>query len=106
MALSGFVRSLSKEVANNGSTTNAIFVEKGAEERIAGTLRFLLSARSTYLNGQPISIWKTPNDDEPRWASAPEGKVALVTGGAHGTGEQLSRLVAARGRRGHAVRRP
>lgn len=96
-ALSGFIRSVSKEVAAGGATANAIFVEAGAEERVAAPLRFLLGRRSAYLNGQPLSVWKKTKATDARWARSLEGQVALVTGAARGIGEEIARLMADEG---------
>lgn len=96
-ALSGFIRSVSKEVAEGGATANALFVEAGAEDRIAGPIRFLLGKRSAYMNGQPITIWKKTKATDNRWARALEGQVALVTGAARGIGEEIARLMADEG---------
>ncbi|CAN0127726.1 unnamed protein product, partial [Chrysoparadoxa australica] len=86
-AVEGFVRSLAKEIGRKGATANLVYVEKGAEDRVAGPLRFFLSDHSTYVDGQPVRV--TGGGKMPR--SVPvtrplDGKVALVTGGARGIG--------------------
>lgn len=87
-ALEGFVRSLAKEVGRRGATANVISVERGAEERLSGVLRFVLSPESAFVTAQPIRVTRTARPNRsPGFTHALRGKVALVTGAARGIGE-------------------
>src|ERR1700753_2630021 len=57
-ALEGFTRSLAKEVGGKGATAQLVYVETGAEDQLDSTLRFLLSPRSAYVDGQVIRVAK------------------------------------------------
>lgn len=97
-ALQGFMRSLSKEIGGNGQTANLLQIRDGAEETIAGPVRFLLSDRSAYVNGQSIVVdGRAENDVDRKWRYPLEDKVALVTGAARGIGAQTSRILAREG---------
>lgn len=92
-ALDGLVRSIGKELLN-GSTANLLYVAPGAERALAGPVRFFLSGRSAYVDGQVVTV--TPadvpgggNDDKPL-----AGKVAVVTGAARGIGAAIARVMA------------
>src|SRR5690349_5779701 len=54
-ALEGFVRSVAKELSR-GSTAQLVYVMPGGEDAIDSTVRFLLSGRSAYVDGQVIRI--------------------------------------------------
>jgi 3-oxoacyl-[acyl-carrier protein] reductase len=97
-ALDGFVRSVAKEIGKGGSTANLILVERGAEKRVGPVLRFVLSARSAFVDGQPITVSKRARDiAEPAMVRSLEQKVALVTGCARGIGEATARQLADEG---------
>jgi len=97
-ALEGFVRSLAKELGRRGATANLLLVEGGAESRLAGPLRFLLSARSAFVTAQPIVIdARARGGAEPPWTRPLEKRVAIVTGAARGIGEATARLLAQEG---------
>ncbi len=97
-ALDGFMRSLAKEVGRRGATANLLSVERGAEERLAPALRFLLSDRSAFVSGQPIRVTKMARSEAaPKWVLPLEGKVALVTGAARGIGAVTARHLAGEG---------
>jgi len=82
-ALEGFTRSLGKEVGPRGVTVNLVHVDEGAEDRLAPTLRFLLTPRSAYVSGQVIRVGGG--------AERPlAGRTALVTGGSRGIGAAIA----------------
>lgn len=90
-ALEGFVRSLAKEIGGKGATAQLVYVEPGAEDQIDSTLRFLLSPKSAYVDGQVIRVAKgvapTPEID---WDLPLAGKTALVTGASRGIGAAIA----------------
>jgi 3-oxoacyl-[acyl-carrier protein] reductase len=90
-ALEGFTRSLAKEIGGKGATAQLVYVEPGAEDQLDSTLRFLLSPKSAYVDGQVIRIAKgvapTPEID---WDSPLAGKTALVTGASRGIGAAIA----------------
>jgi 3-oxoacyl-[acyl-carrier protein] reductase len=94
-ALEGFTRSLAKEIGGKGATAQLVYVEPGAEDQLDSTLRFLLSPRSAYVDGQVIRIGEavatTPAID---WDRPLAGKTALVTGASRGIGESVAATLA------------
>jgi 3-oxoacyl-[acyl-carrier protein] reductase len=94
-ALEGFTRSLAKEIGGKGATAQLVYVEPGAEDQLDSTLRFLLSPRSAYVDGQVIRIGKAvttaPDID---WDRPLAGKTALVTGASRGIGAAITATLA------------
>jgi 3-oxoacyl-[acyl-carrier protein] reductase len=94
-ALEGFTRSLAKEIGGKGATAQLVYVEPGAEDQLDSTLRFLLSPRSAYVDGQVVRIAKgvtaTPAID---WDRPLAGKTALVTGASRGIGAAIAATLA------------
>ena len=106
-ALEGFVRSAAKEIGRKGATAQVVFVAEGAEERIEPLLRWLLSERSAYVDGQPflVSAAVTAEENPPRTRPL-DGKVALVTGAAQGIGATTARVLRREGARVLVVDHP
>ena len=90
-ALEGFTRSLAKEIGGKGATAQLVYVEPGAEDQLESTLRFLLSPRSAYVDGQVIRVGKgvapAPEID---WDLPLAGRTALVTGASRGIGAAIA----------------
>jgi 3-oxoacyl-[acyl-carrier protein] reductase len=92
-ALDGLVRSVAKEL-RGGSTANLLFVPAGAEAGLPGPVRFFLSGRSAYVDGQAVTLSAAEapvGEDE---TTPLEGKVAVVTGAARGIGAAIARVLA------------
>jgi 3-oxoacyl-[acyl-carrier protein] reductase len=99
-AIEGFVRSVAKEVGRYGSTAQLVEVAKGGEGAMESTLRFLLSARSAYVDGQAIRIEGVGADAlilPEDWERPLAGRSAAVTGAARGIGESIAETLAAQG---------
>jgi 3-oxoacyl-[acyl-carrier protein] reductase len=92
-ALDGFVRSAGKE-ARLGSTANLLYVAEGAESVIESSLRFFLSGRSAYVDGQVIRIRPAKPAPTPDWERPLKEKVAVVTGAARGIGAAIAETLA------------
>ena len=90
-ALDGIVRSLAKEL-KAGSTANLLLVED--EASLPSALRFFLSGKSAYVDGQPIRLEAGTAPAPKDWDKPLEGKTALVTGAARGIGAAIAGVLA------------
>jgi 3-oxoacyl-[acyl-carrier protein] reductase len=92
-ALDGLVRSIAKELLA-GSTANLLYVPAGAEGSIASPVRFFLSGRSAYVDGQVVTLSPAdvPTDEDAERPLA--GKIAVVTGAARGIGAAIAKVMA------------
>jgi len=95
----GFVRSLAKEL-RAGATGNAALLAGGARADGASSLaavRFFLSARSAFVDGQLLTVNGTEVEaelDATYWDKPLAGRVAVVTGAARGIGAAIARTLA------------
>jgi 3-oxoacyl-[acyl-carrier protein] reductase len=84
-ALEGFTRSLAKEIGpSRGATANLLEVEEGAD--FGPALRFFLSPRSAYVDGQVVRVG--PGREVPL-----AGRKALVTGASRGIGAAIAEVL-------------
>jgi 3-oxoacyl-[acyl-carrier protein] reductase len=97
-ALEGFTRATGKEIGR-GATVQLIYVEPGAEDQLAGTLRFFLSPRSAFVSGQVVRIGASGGTvkSDFDWERPLAGKVALVTGASRGIGAAIALTLARAG---------
>lgn len=111
-ALTGFVKSLAKEVGRKGATAQLVTLDSALAqgkspadatrrtEALSTPITYLLSERSAYVSGQvlPLSGLVLPPESKLRSPTRPlAGKKAVVTGAAHGIGHAIARRLAEEG---------
>ncbi|AHD21246.1 MULTISPECIES: 3-oxoacyl-ACP reductase [Rhodococcus] len=95
-ALEGFTRSVGKEL-RRGATVQLVYVSPKAATGLTGvesTLRFLLSAKSAFVDAQVIRIGEGDATAPESWDRPLAGKVAVVTGAARGIGATIAEVLA------------
>lgn len=95
-AVDGLVRSVAREL-RFGATANLVLVAPGVPvdaPSALGAVRFLLSARSAFVSGQPVLVSGDDGEPPADWTRPLEGKVAVVTGAARGIGAAITRVLA------------
>ncbi|GAC02690.1 putative 3-oxoacyl-[acyl-carrier-protein] reductase [Gordonia namibiensis NBRC 108229] len=95
-ALEGFTRSLGKELLK-GSTVQLVYVSPDAKTGLSGlesTVRFVLSAKSAFVDAQVIRVGSADATAPKDWDRPLEGKVAVVTGAARGIGATIAEVLA------------
>jgi 3-oxoacyl-[acyl-carrier protein] reductase len=95
-AIEGIVRSLAKEL-QRGATANLLLVEDDAS--LESALRFFLSGKSAYVDGQPLRLGAGLAPAPADWERPLAGKTALVTGAARGIGAAIAAVLARDGAR-------
>ena len=95
-ALEGFTRSLGKEL-RRGATVALVYVSPDARPAATGcesTLRFLLSAKSAYVDGQVFRVGAADAHRPADWDKPLAGRVGIVTGAARGIGACIAEVFA------------
>ncbi|MEH0109847.1 3-oxoacyl-ACP reductase [Tersicoccus sp. MR15.9] len=91
----GLLRSLAHEL-RGGATGNGILVRDGLPvtvTSVVGALRFLLSGRSAFVDGQFLTVVDGQGTPDPDADRPLTGKVAVVTGAARGIGAAIARTL-------------
>jgi 3-oxoacyl-[acyl-carrier protein] reductase len=104
-ALEGFTRSLAKEL-RHGATVQLVYLSPGAKPAATGlesTIRFILSGKSAYVDGQVFYVGAADSTPPADWDRPLNGKVAIVTGAARGIGATIADVFARDGARVIAV---
>ncbi|MDT5411084.1 MAG: 3-oxoacyl-[acyl-carrier protein] reductase [Mycobacterium sp.] len=104
-ALEGFTRSLGKELLH-GATVALVYLSPDAKPAATGlesTLRFLLSAKSAYVDGQVFYVGAADSTPVADWDRPLNGKVGIVTGAARGIGATIAEVFARDGARVVAI---
>lgn len=92
----GLLRSLAKEL-RSGATGNGVVMADGVPvtaPSALGALRFLLSTRSAFVDGQLIDVDSDAGTVPADWDRPLEGRVAVVTGAARGIGAAIAETLA------------
>lgn len=99
IGLTGFVRSLAKEIGKNGSTANLLQVGKAGDAWLAGPLAFFTGPYSAYVTGQVLAVADAPKGVVAlaHCNQSLAGKVAVVTGAARGIGAAIAQVLAREG---------
>ncbi|MDY6811414.1 MAG: 3-oxoacyl-ACP reductase [Actinomycetota bacterium] len=94
-ALEGFTRSVGKEL-QKGATVQLVYVSPDAKTGLTGlesTVRFVLSAKSAFVDAQVIRVGEADATAPKDWDKPLEGKVAVVTGAARGIGATIAEVL-------------
>ena len=94
--IDGMLRSLAKEL-RAGATGNGIVLTDGVpvgSPSALGALRFLLSGRSAFVDGQLVHVGSAGGSVPADWDRPLDGTVAVVTGAARGIGAAIARTLA------------
>ena len=96
-ALEGFTRSLAKEM-RKAATVQLVYVDPTVDSSnfagVESTLRFLLSGKSAYVDGQVIRVTAAASDAPADWDKPLVGRLAVVTGAARGIGAVIAETLA------------
>src|SRR3954463_2188998 len=93
-ALEGFTRSLAKEL-RRGATAQLVYLSADAKPAATGlesTMRFILSGKSAYVDGQVFRVGAADASPPADWDRPLDGKIALVTGAARGIGATIAEV--------------